>query len=209
MHVRAALLVAVSRRRPRLLRRFRPDRHRLGEAPPRRRDGRTVENPVVRIENGVVVSVGTRARRARSVTCDLGDVTLLPGLTDCHVHLVGGEEQTPYQSLLETTAHAAIEGAVNARKTLEAGFTTVRDLGGARLRRRRAARRDRGGADRRAADARRDEVDLRDRRARRPQRPPRGRRRAALLRRSRTGPRRSGRRSARTSSTAPTGSRCS
>lgn len=90
--------------------------------------GRTIENPVVRIENGVIVSVGTRAA-GEKVTHDLGDVTLLPGLTDCHVHLVGGEEQTPYERLLETTAHATLAGAVNARKTLEAGFTTVRDLG--------------------------------------------------------------------------------
>ena len=90
--------------------------------------GRFTENPVVRIENGVVVSVGTRAA-SEKVTFDLGDVTLLPGLTDCHVHLIGGEEQTPFQNLAETTAHAALEGAVNARKTVEAGFTTVRDLG--------------------------------------------------------------------------------
>jgi imidazolonepropionase-like amidohydrolase len=90
--------------------------------------GRVVENPVVKIENGVVVSVGTRAP-GEKVTYDLGDVTLLPGLTDCHVHLIGGEEQTPFQNLVETTAHAALEGAVNARKTVEAGFTTVRDLG--------------------------------------------------------------------------------
>ncbi|MBK9062372.1 MAG: amidohydrolase family protein [Acidobacteria bacterium] len=90
--------------------------------------GRFTENPVVRIENGVVVSVGTRTA-GEKVTYDLGDVTLLPGLTDCHVHLVGGEEQTPYQSLTESTAHAALEGAVNARKTIDAGFTTVRDLG--------------------------------------------------------------------------------
>lgn len=90
--------------------------------------GRFTENPVVRIENGVVVSVGARTVGER-VTYDLGDVTLLPGLTDCHVHLVGGEEQTPYQSLTESTAHAALEGTVNARKTIDAGFTTVRDLG--------------------------------------------------------------------------------
>lgn len=90
--------------------------------------GTYVENPVVRIENGVVTSVEKRKAGA-SVTLDLGDVTLLPGLTDCHVHLIGREEQTPYQKLTETAAHAAIEGVVNARKTLDAGFTTVRDLG--------------------------------------------------------------------------------
>ncbi len=65
----------------------------------------------------------------QAVTHDLGDVTLLPGLIDSHTHLVGGEEKTPYDDLRETAARAAIEGVANARKTLEAGFTTVRDLG--------------------------------------------------------------------------------
>src|SRR5688572_24435033 len=90
--------------------------------------GRMVADPVVRIENGVVASVGPR-RPGEPVTHDLGDVTLLPGLIDCHVHLVGGEESTPYDDLRETAARAAIEGVHNARKTVEAGFTTVRDLG--------------------------------------------------------------------------------
>lgn len=90
--------------------------------------GTYTENPVVHIENGVVTAVEPH-RPGEAVTLDLGDVTLLPGLVDCHTHLVGGEEETPYQKLTETTAHAAIEGVVNARKTLEAGFTTVRDLG--------------------------------------------------------------------------------
>jgi imidazolonepropionase-like amidohydrolase len=90
--------------------------------------GKYIENPVVRIENGVVTAVEPR-RPGVAVTLDLGDVTLLPGLADCHTHLVGGEEETPYQKLTETTAHAAIEGVVNAGKTIQAGFTTVRDLG--------------------------------------------------------------------------------
>jgi imidazolonepropionase-like amidohydrolase len=90
--------------------------------------GKVVENPVVRIENGVVKAVEPRSS-GEAVTLALGDVTLLPGLVDCHTHLIGAEEETPYQRLTETTAHAAIEGVVNARKTIEAGFTTVRDLG--------------------------------------------------------------------------------
>jgi imidazolonepropionase-like amidohydrolase len=90
--------------------------------------GKYVEDPVVRIESGVVTAVETH-RPGEAVTLDLGDVTLLPGLVDCHTHLIGGEEETPYQKLTETTARAAIEGVVNARKTIEAGFTTVRDLG--------------------------------------------------------------------------------
>lgn len=90
--------------------------------------GLMVENPVVRIENGTIVAVEER-RAGEAVTHDLGDVTLLPGLIDAHVHLTGATELTPYETLRETTARAAIEGVANARKTIEAGFTTVRDLG--------------------------------------------------------------------------------
>ncbi len=90
--------------------------------------GRMIENPVIRIENGTIAAVETR-RPGEAVTHDLGDVTLLPGLIDAHVHLIGGEEETPYETLRETAARAAIEGVANARKTIEAGFTTVRDLG--------------------------------------------------------------------------------
>jgi len=90
--------------------------------------GKIVQHPMVQIENGRITAVTTRAG-GQAADIDLGDVTLLPGLSDMHVHLVGGEEQSPYESLVETTARAAIEGAANARKTLAAGFTTVRDLG--------------------------------------------------------------------------------
>ena len=90
--------------------------------------GRVLREQVIRIENGTIVSVAARAA-GEQVDIDLGDVTLLPGLIDAHVHLVGGEEQTPYEDLKQTAARAAIEGVANARKTLLAGFTTVRDLG--------------------------------------------------------------------------------
>ncbi|HEY6547444.1 MAG TPA: amidohydrolase family protein, partial [Vicinamibacteria bacterium] len=90
--------------------------------------GRFLANAVVRIEGGIIVSVETR-KPGQDVTHDLGDVTLLPGLIDSHTHLVGSEEMTPYDDLRETAAGAAIAGVWNARKTVEAGFTTVRDLG--------------------------------------------------------------------------------
>lgn len=90
--------------------------------------GKILADQVVRVEDGVIRSIGPRGAD-EAVTYDLGDVTLLPGLIDAHVHLIGGEEQTPYERLTETTARAAIEGVANARVTLEAGFTTVRDLG--------------------------------------------------------------------------------
>jgi imidazolonepropionase-like amidohydrolase len=90
--------------------------------------GRILADHLVRIEDGTIVAVEAR-KPGEAVTHDLGDVTLLPGLIDCHTHLVGGEELTPYDNLRETAARAAIEGVANARKTIEAGFTTVRDLG--------------------------------------------------------------------------------
>ena len=90
--------------------------------------GRVLREQVVRVENGTILSVTPRGS-GEQVDIDLGDVTLLPGLIDAHVHLVGGEEQTPYEDLKQTAVRAAIEGVANARKTLLAGFTTVRDLG--------------------------------------------------------------------------------
>jgi len=61
----------------------------------------------------------------------LKDKTVMPGLIDCHVHL---EDQFSKNTLLEgftlTDADIAYRAAVNAKKTLMAGFTTVRDLGG-------------------------------------------------------------------------------
>lgn len=90
--------------------------------------GHYLDRPLVRIDGGTVTEVRQR-HPGEPVTFDLGDQTLLPGLIDCHTHLVGGEEQTPYDSLRQTAARAAIEGVANARVTLYAGFTTVRDLG--------------------------------------------------------------------------------
>lgn len=57
---------------------------------------------------------------------DLGDLTLLPGLMDAHAHLLGDADIHGYRRLSVSTPAAAIKGVKNARRTLEAGFTTVR-----------------------------------------------------------------------------------
>jgi imidazolonepropionase-like amidohydrolase len=62
---------------------------------------------------------------------ELPGVTLLPGLIDTHAHLIGEvDDGHGYASVLtSTSARDALVGVRNARATLEAGFTTVRDLG--------------------------------------------------------------------------------
>lgn len=61
---------------------------------------------------------------------DLGDVTLLPGLIDAHTHLLSTAHADGYAAMLvqQSQATRALGGAANARKTLFAGFTSVRDV---------------------------------------------------------------------------------
>ena len=60
---------------------------------------------------------------------DLSEMTVLPGLSDSHVHLTGDANIHGYKRLTRSTPRAAITGVRNAKRTLEAGFTTVRNLG--------------------------------------------------------------------------------
>ena len=87
--------------------------------------GRIVENPVVLIEGERITAVGPGlAIPPGSEVFDLGDVTILPGLIDCHTHLT-----TTYKYLLEGgPMQDAVTSSARAKLTLEAGFTTVRDL---------------------------------------------------------------------------------
>lgn len=88
---------------------------------------------------GVVVVEGERIRAvnpaslpAGAPVIDLGSATLLPGLMDMHTHLTYDlDAESFHRSVRETAADAALRGARNARLTLEAGFTTVRNVGAA------------------------------------------------------------------------------
>ncbi len=66
---------------------------------------------------------------AGDTAIDLPDATLLPGLIDMHTHLTFELSSLSYEGLKISTAREALHGARNARRTLEAGFTTVRNLG--------------------------------------------------------------------------------
>ncbi len=66
---------------------------------------------------------------AGDAVVDLGGMTVMPGLIDVHTHLTMNPEFDPYRELISTSAKEAINGVVNARATLLAGFTSVRNVG--------------------------------------------------------------------------------
>lgn len=92
--------------------------------------GQLLRNAVVVVQNGRISAVNPATVPAGAVI-DLGDVTLLPGFIDMHTHL-SSEPITPenlHRGLTETDIDAAFRSLANARVTLLAGFTTVRDVG--------------------------------------------------------------------------------
>src|SRR5215469_47000 len=89
--------------------------------------GKTLDDAWVVIEGGKIVRVGTRAEAAANVI-ELPNATLLPGLIDAHTHLTF-DPHFGYQELGVSIPKQALTGAKNARITLEAGFTTVRNVG--------------------------------------------------------------------------------
>ncbi|MGB3722904.1 MAG: amidohydrolase family protein [Pacificimonas sp.] len=75
------------------------------------------------------IADGLQAAPAGAELVDLGNLTVMPGLIDAHVHLTG-DHDTPYTAqFLDTDEYGVAIGLKNARKTLDAGVTTVRDLG--------------------------------------------------------------------------------
>ena len=93
------------------------------------RAGQARAPAVVVVQDGRIASVGGEIPPGAR-TIDLGDVTLLPGLIDAHTHLTSDiEGDWVTRGVRELPADAALRGARNAKRTLEAGFTTVRDVG--------------------------------------------------------------------------------
>jgi imidazolonepropionase-like amidohydrolase len=93
--------------------------------------GRTVVRPQVTITDGRITAVSGQeaAAAAGARRIDLPGMTLLPGLIDMHVHLTSDPRFGGYRKLAFTDNFWTVVGVANARRTLEAGFTTVRNLG--------------------------------------------------------------------------------
>jgi imidazolonepropionase-like amidohydrolase len=93
--------------------------------------GNTLSDQVVVIEDGKIVGSGPASATkapADAVRIDLPNATLLPGLIDAHTHLTS-DPSFGYDRLAISLPREALIGAKNARVTLAAGFTTVRNVG--------------------------------------------------------------------------------
>lgn len=96
------------------------------------RSGRILASTDVMIEDGRIVGIGGDLSgdvTAEDTVVDMSGATLLPGLSDSHVHLTGRSDIHGYRRLAVSLPRSTVSGVANAEKTLRAGFTTVRNLG--------------------------------------------------------------------------------
>jgi imidazolonepropionase-like amidohydrolase len=95
--------------------------------------GRILPRATVLVKGDRIAAVGDAGRLAAprgAVRIDGRGLTLLPGLMDCHVHLcLGGDADVVHTVQQDDPSLTLLKAARHARQTLEAGFTTVRDVG--------------------------------------------------------------------------------
>ena len=98
------------------------------------RSGQILSPASIVVSNGYISAVNPPSIPAGAAIVDLGNVTLLPGFIDTHVHLLLSDAVHYRADIVgETASEAVLRSAPNARKMLMAGFTTVRDLGQVQL----------------------------------------------------------------------------
>jgi imidazolonepropionase-like amidohydrolase len=97
--------------------------------------GRSVVRPQITITDGRITAVSSQDAPATpgARRIDLPGKTLLPGLIDMHVHLTSDPRFSGYRGLEFTDNFWTVVGVANAKRTLEAGFTTVRNVGSDRF----------------------------------------------------------------------------
>jgi imidazolonepropionase-like amidohydrolase len=92
------------------------------------RKGELIHDAVILVDKGVIVGVNIGAPNGAEVI-DLSRGTCMPGLMDVHDHLTAEPTQNGYESLGVSVPRQTVAGVKNARITLRAGFTTVRNVG--------------------------------------------------------------------------------
>ncbi|WP_166376637.1 amidohydrolase family protein [Pseudoalteromonas sp. Z9A4] len=95
-------------------------------------NGTLIRSPLIAIDNGVIVSIEQNKKPTLSKNDEhiaLPELTLMPGLMDMHVHLTSDPTVPRSERLGQSVPRMAIKAAHFAKKTLEAGFTTVRNVG--------------------------------------------------------------------------------
>jgi imidazolonepropionase-like amidohydrolase len=89
-----------------------------------------VSPAVILVDSGRIVGINPKKVSPDYPVVDLGALTLLPGLIDLHTHLTAADSPNwATDPVTKSAADAALLGVINGRKTLLAGFTTVRDVG--------------------------------------------------------------------------------
>ncbi len=94
--------------------------------------GKVLDNQTIVVTGDTITAIAPTAQTpaaAGDKVVDLGPLTVLPGLMDVHTHITMDTNFDPYHELTVTPAKEAITGVVNAKTTLMAGFTTVRNVG--------------------------------------------------------------------------------
>lgn len=92
--------------------------------------GAVLTDQVILIRENKIESVGKAlAIPPGAKVIDLSNMTVLPGLIDCHTHVADAGDAEPMDVLKHTASEIVLAAIPNARKMLESGFTTVRDVG--------------------------------------------------------------------------------
>lgn len=93
--------------------------------------GAVLSDQIIVIRDNKIENVGKGIEiPSNAKVIDLSRMTVLPGLIDCHTHLAdGAHDPEPISRARKLSAQVALESVPNARRMLESGFTTVRDVG--------------------------------------------------------------------------------